>query len=179
MTKGREGVSSGIWFEGSQVSEARPGAPFDFTLRMLQREAQSYDHSGVKEGPEALCYQGTTLVGPFNNCVMRALAHGTPFRDMKGVFISRGGHVSSGNGDSPLSVIPSVPGFPASLLSPTTTDVVLSKENHMQLTEVTTLDRKSGVVQWRLSAVLFSLIYTNPANGTHPSVNSPPHEASR
>jgi hypothetical protein len=35
-------------------------------------------------------------------------------------------------------------GFPASLLSPTTTDVVLSKENHMQLTELTTLDRKSG-----------------------------------
>jgi hypothetical protein len=32
MTKGRVGVSSGNWFEGSQVSEARPGAPFDFTL---------------------------------------------------------------------------------------------------------------------------------------------------
>jgi hypothetical protein len=27
------GVSSGNWFEGSQVSKARPGAPFDFTLR--------------------------------------------------------------------------------------------------------------------------------------------------
>jgi hypothetical protein len=26
-------VSSGNWFEGSQVSKARPGAPFDFTLR--------------------------------------------------------------------------------------------------------------------------------------------------
>jgi hypothetical protein len=38
----------------------------------------------------------------------------------------------------------SVPGFPASLLSPATTDVVLSKENHTQLTEVATLDRKSG-----------------------------------
>jgi hypothetical protein len=41
-------------------------------------------------------------------------------------------------------VIPSVPGFPTSTLSPATTYVVLSKENHMQLTEATTLDRKSG-----------------------------------
>jgi len=43
-----------------------------------------------------------------------------------------------------LFVIPSVPRFPASLLSPATTDVVLSKENHTQLTEAATLDRKSG-----------------------------------
>jgi len=42
------------------------------------------------------------------------------------------------------SQAPSVTGFPASLLSATTTDVVLSKENHTQLTEVTTLDRTSG-----------------------------------
>ena len=28
-----DGVSSGNWFEGSQVSKARPGAPFGFTLR--------------------------------------------------------------------------------------------------------------------------------------------------
>jgi hypothetical protein len=41
-------------------------------------------------------------------------------------------------------VIRSVPGFPASRLSPATPDVVLFKENHMQLTEVTTLDRKFG-----------------------------------
>jgi hypothetical protein len=41
-------------------------------------------------------------------------------------------------------VIPSVPGFPASPLSPATTYVVLLKENHMQLTEAATLDRKSG-----------------------------------
>ena len=41
-------------------------------------------------------------------------------------------------------VIPSVPGFPASPLSPATTYVVLPKENHMQLTEAATLDRKSG-----------------------------------
>jgi len=34
--------------------------------------------------------------------------------------------------------------IPASLPSPATTDVVLSKENHMQLTEVTTLDRNPG-----------------------------------
>ena len=33
MTKGWVGVSSRNWFEGSQVSNARPGAPFDFTLR--------------------------------------------------------------------------------------------------------------------------------------------------
>jgi hypothetical protein len=33
MTKRRVGVSSGNWFEGSQVSKARPGAPFDFTLQ--------------------------------------------------------------------------------------------------------------------------------------------------
>jgi hypothetical protein len=41
-------------------------------------------------------------------------------------------------------VIPSVPGFPTSPLSPATAYVVLSKENHMQLTEAATLDRKSG-----------------------------------
>jgi hypothetical protein len=57
--------------------------------------------------------------------------------------------LSLGNGPFPLNnpllfVIPSVPGFPASLLSPATTDVVLSKENHTQLTEAATLDRKSG-----------------------------------
>jgi hypothetical protein len=43
-----------------------------------------------------------------------------------------------------LFVIPSVPGFPTSPLSPATTYVVLLKENHMQLTEAATLDRKSG-----------------------------------
>jgi hypothetical protein len=41
-------------------------------------------------------------------------------------------------------VIRSVPGFPASLLSPATTDVVLSKENHTQLIEAATLNRKFG-----------------------------------
>jgi hypothetical protein len=44
----------------------------------------------------------------------------------------------------PLLVIPSVPGFPASPLLPATIYVVLLKENHMQLTEAATLDRKSG-----------------------------------
>jgi hypothetical protein len=39
MTKGRVGVSSGNWFEGSQVSKARPGAPFD-----------SYRRSGLRGG---------------------------------------------------------------------------------------------------------------------------------
>jgi hypothetical protein len=46
--------------------------------------------------------------------------------------------------DPLLFVIPSAPGFPASSLSPATTYVVLPKENHMQLTEAATLDRKSG-----------------------------------
>jgi hypothetical protein len=41
-------------------------------------------------------------------------------------------------------VIPSVPGFPTSPFSSTTTYVVLCKENHMQLIEPATLDRKSG-----------------------------------
>jgi hypothetical protein len=41
-------------------------------------------------------------------------------------------------------VIPSVPGFPTSPLSPAAAYVVLPKENHMQLTEAATLDRKSG-----------------------------------
>jgi hypothetical protein len=41
-------------------------------------------------------------------------------------------------------VIPSVPGFPTSPLSPATTYVALPKENHMQSTEAPTLDRKSG-----------------------------------
>ena len=49
-------------------------------------------------------------------------------------------------------VIPSVPGFPTSPLSPGTTYVVLLEENHMQLTEGATLDRKSGVAEG--SAVL-------------------------
>jgi hypothetical protein len=31
------GVSSGNWFEGSQVSKARPGAPIGFTLRYSRR----------------------------------------------------------------------------------------------------------------------------------------------
>jgi hypothetical protein len=48
------------------------------------------------------------------------------------------------NGCPFLFVIPSVLGFPTSPLSIATTDVVLPKENHMQLTEAATLDRKSG-----------------------------------
>ena len=41
-------------------------------------------------------------------------------------------------------VIPSAAECPTSPLSPATTYVVLSKENHTQLTEAATLDRKSG-----------------------------------
>jgi hypothetical protein len=36
MTKRRVGVSSGDWFEGSQVSNARPGAPFDFPFDIAE-----------------------------------------------------------------------------------------------------------------------------------------------
>ena len=43
-----------------------------------------------------------------------------------------------------LFVIPSVPGFPTSQLLPATAYVVLLKENHMQLIEAATLNRKSG-----------------------------------
>jgi hypothetical protein len=46
--------------------------------------------------------------------------------------------------NNPPLVIPGVPGFRTSLLSPATTYVVLPKENHMQLTEAATLHRKSG-----------------------------------
>jgi hypothetical protein len=53
-------------------------------------------------------------------------------------------------------VIPSVPGFPTSPLSLGTTYVVLSKENHMQLTEAATIDRKSGEAEG--SAILRTLL---------------------
>ena len=46
--------------------------------------------------------------------------------------------------EAPQEIRGSVPGFPTSPLSPATTYVVLPKENHMQLTEAATLDRKSG-----------------------------------
>jgi hypothetical protein len=70
-----------------------------------------------------------------------------------------------------LFVIPSVPGFPASPLSPATTYVVLPKENHMQLTEAATLDRKSGEAEG--SAVRHSCAPLLPARNLHPS--SPNH----
>ena len=68
---------------------------------------------------------------------------------MEGVPVAPTNAFSLGNNPLPfshplLSVIPSVPGFPASLLSPATPDVVLFKENHTQPTEAATLDRKSG-----------------------------------
>ena len=63
---------------------------------------------------------------------------------------------------APSFVIPSVPGFPTSQLSPATTYVVLPKENHMHLTEAATLDRKSGEAEG--SAVLRTL----PGNVFHP-----------
>ena len=59
-------------------------------------------------------------------------------------------------------VIPSVPGFPTSPLSLATTYVVLSKENHTQLTEAATLDRKSGEAEG--SAVRHSCAPPLPAH---------------
>src|SRR6202035_2444863 len=71
---------------------------------------------------------------------------------MEGVPVAPTNAFSLGNNPLPfshplLSVIPSVPGFPTSPPSPTTTDVVLLKENHMQLTEAATSDRKSGAAE--------------------------------
>jgi hypothetical protein len=51
-------------------------------------------------------------------------------------------------------VIPSVPGFPTSPRSPATTCVVLTQENHMQMTEVATLDRKSGKAEGSAVALI-------------------------
>jgi hypothetical protein len=61
----------------------------------------------------------------------------------------------------------SVPGFPASLLSLTTTDVVLSKENHMQLIEVTTLDRKSGGAERSAVSISRPSLCRKEPKGTH------------
>jgi hypothetical protein len=52
MTKRRVGVSSGHWFEGSQVSKARPGAPFDLTLRVL---------SSILQRAHALLFHSASL----------------------------------------------------------------------------------------------------------------------
>src|SRR5271156_5048985 len=68
-----------------------------------------------------------------------------------------------------LFVIPSVPGFPTSPLLPATTYVVLFKENHMQLTEAATLDRKSGAAEG--SAVPLPL-QTNPSQLRISCINS-------
>jgi hypothetical protein len=68
------------------------------------------------------------------------MACGPPMR-MK---MFRFSNLSARTHHSFLFVIPSGPGFPTSPLSPTTTYVVLLKENHMQVTEAATLDRKSG-----------------------------------
>ena len=70
-------------------------------------------------------------------------------------------------------VIPSVPGFPTSPLSLATTYVVLSKENHVQLTEAATLDRKSGVVEG--SAVRLSVL----PNSSVPNLNPQTELSSR
>jgi hypothetical protein len=64
-----------------------------------------------------------------------------------------------------LFVIPSVPGFPAALLSSATPDVVLFKENHTQPTEAATLDRKSGEAEG--SALRHSCAPPLPAHNLH------------
>src|SRR5580700_5629481 len=69
--------------------------------------------------------------------------------------------MSNGSATLPF-VIPSVPGFPPSPLSPATTYVVLPKENHMQLTEAATLDRKSGEADLSRRAVEGSAVPRTP-----------------
>src|SRR5271154_2118043 len=54
MTK-RMGVSSRNWFEGSQVSKARPGAPFDFTLRYRRGHRLSRLASASRPGAPFDC----------------------------------------------------------------------------------------------------------------------------
>ena len=69
---------------------------------------------------------------------------------MEGVPVAPTNAFSLANNPLPsanLSFLSSRPGFPAALLSPATPDVVLFKENHTQLTEAATLDRKSGVAE--------------------------------
>ena len=101
---------------------------------------------------------------------------GNPGRDDKG---KGNGFIESGAEPRPLRfknhlqqkvalsfVIPSVPGFPTSPLSPATTYVVLHKENHMQLTEAATLDRKSGGAEGSAVRPTFS----NPSKNTRPPV---------
>jgi hypothetical protein len=74
---------------------------------------------------------------------------------------------SSPYNDPLLFVIPSVPGFPASMLSPAIPDVVLFKENHTQPTEAASLERKSGAAEG--SAVRHSCAPPLPANNLHQS----------
>jgi hypothetical protein len=62
----------------------------------------------------------------------------------KGMKIFRFSNRSPRTHHSFLFVIPSVPGFPTSPPFTVTTYVVLPQENHMQLTEAATVDRKSG-----------------------------------
>jgi hypothetical protein len=81
-TKRRVGVSSGNWFEGSQVSKARPGPSFDFTLRscrghmlchfspdsqtasrMLLMTQAEHDRSGA--APTALGFSSGSISQPF------------------------------------------------------------------------------------------------------------------
>jgi hypothetical protein len=73
--------------------------------------------------------------------------------------------------DPLLFVIPSVPGFPAALLSSATPDVVLFKENHTPPTEAATLDRKSGEAEG--SAVRHSCAPLLPAHNRHQSSPNP------
>src|SRR6202030_261862 len=91
---------------------------------------------------------------------------------MEGVPVAPTNAFSLGNNPLPFShpllfVIPSVPGFPAALLSSATPDVVLFKENHTQPTEAATLDRKSGEAEG--SAVRHSCAPLLPAHNLHQS----------
>jgi hypothetical protein len=52
MTKRRVGVSIRNWFEGSQVSKARPGAPFDFPFDIAEG---TKERATVLQGVGTLC----------------------------------------------------------------------------------------------------------------------------
>ena len=87
----------------------------------------------------------STLFSPCENCMSKLSPGGTAARLAQIRFEKRLASAATLYGTVALSfVIPSVPLFPTSPLSPAATYVVLPKENHMLLTEAATLDRKSG-----------------------------------
>jgi hypothetical protein len=58
MTRGRRVFSVGLGFEGPQISKARPGAPFDFTLTILQRAQAAVRRSVMTRKQTVLALAG-------------------------------------------------------------------------------------------------------------------------